>query len=87
MDVSATTTATLFPSGTGDVFLRINNPNPYPVTVATVTGSGAVTSAVPACNASTGVTFVNQTGLTLSRSCGRRGHVHADRRGRDEQRV
>ena len=44
VDVSASTTATLFPSGTGDVLLKINNPNPYPVTVASVTGSGAVTS-------------------------------------------
>jgi hypothetical protein len=66
VDVSATTTATLFPSGTGDVFVKINNPNPYPVTVATVTGSGAVTSTVPACNLSTGVTFTTQTGLSLA---------------------
>jgi hypothetical protein len=66
VDVSASTTATLYPSGTGDVLLKINNPNPYPVTVATVTGSGAVTSTVPACNLSTGVTFVNQTGLSLT---------------------
>ena len=65
MDVSASTTATLFPSGTGNVLLRINNPNPYPVTVTTVTGSGAVTSTVPACNLATGVTFSNQTGLSL----------------------
>ncbi len=66
VDVSATTTATLYPSGTGDVFLKINNPNPYPVTVASVTGSGVVTSTVPACDLSTGVTFVNQTGLSLT---------------------
>ncbi len=67
VDVSASTTATLYPSGTGDVLLKINNPNPYPVTVASVTGSGAVTSDKGAlCNASTGVTFVNQTGLSLT---------------------
>ncbi len=30
-----------------------------------MTGSGAVTSTVPACNLSTGVTFTNQTGLSL----------------------
>jgi hypothetical protein len=66
-DVSATTTATLFPSGTGSVLLRINNPNPYPVTVASVTGSGTITSDKGAlcAGATTGVSFINQTGLTL----------------------
>jgi hypothetical protein len=66
VDVSASTTATLYPSGTGSVLLRISNPNPYPVRVASVSGSGTVTSDKgAACDASTGVTFVNQTGLTL----------------------
>lgn len=66
VDVSASTTATLYPSGTGNVLLRINNPNPYSVRVTSVTGSGAVTSDKgAACDASTGVTFTNQTGLTL----------------------
>lgn len=65
VDVSATTPATLFPSGTGNVLLKITNPNPYPVTVTTVTGTGAATSTVPACNLATGVTFTNQTGLSL----------------------
>jgi hypothetical protein len=65
VDVSATTTATLYPSHTGDVLLKITNPNPYAVTVTTVTGSGAITSAPAACNLSTGVTFTNQTGLSL----------------------
>ncbi len=88
VDVSATTTATLYPSGTGDVFLKINNPNPYPVTVASVTGSGAVTSdrarratRRPASRSST------RPVLTLDRSRERRGHVHVGRRGRDEQRI
>ncbi|MGH2597500.1 MAG: hypothetical protein ACRDH7_16305 [Actinomycetota bacterium] len=67
VDVSASTTASLYPSGTGNVLLRINNSNPYPVQVTTVSGSGAVTSDKgAACDASTGVTFTNQTGLTLS---------------------
>ena len=67
VDVSATTPATLYPSGTGNVLLRINNPNPYPVQVTTVNGNGTITSDKGAlCDASTGVTFTNQTGLTLN---------------------
>lgn len=66
VDVSATTPATLYPGATGDLRLRINNPNPYPVRVTAVAGNGTITSdAGAACNASTGVTFTNQTGLTL----------------------
>ena len=66
VDVSATTSATLYPGATGDLQLRIDNPNPYPVRVTSVTGSGAITSDKgAACNASTGVTFADQSGLTL----------------------
>ncbi len=67
VDVSASTSATLYPGATGDVSLRINNPNPYPVRVTTVTGSGTIDSdSTAACDASTGVTFTNQSGLTLN---------------------
>jgi hypothetical protein len=66
VDVSATTPATLYPGVSGDVRLRINNPNPYPVRVTAVSGNGTITSdAGASCDASTGVTFTNQTGLTL----------------------
>jgi hypothetical protein len=67
VDASASTTAQLYPGGTGDMKLRINNPNPYAVTVTTVTGSGTITSDKgAACNAATGVSFTNQTGQTLA---------------------
>ena len=67
VDVSASTTATLYPGATGNVLLRISNPNPYPVTVTDVAGSGAIVSdTTAACDASTGVTFTDQTGLSLS---------------------
>lgn len=67
VDVSASTAATLYPSGTGNVLLRISNPNPYPVQVTTVSGNGTITSDKgAACDASTGVSFTNQTGLTLN---------------------
>jgi hypothetical protein len=67
LDASADTAADLYPGATGDVKLRIDNPNPYPVEVTSVTGTGAITSDQGvACDASTGVTFADQTGLTLS---------------------
>ena len=66
LDVSATTPATLYPGATGNVKLQINNPNPYPVRVTAVSGNGTITSnAGAACNASTGVSYTDQTGLTL----------------------
>ncbi len=65
VDVSATTPATLYPGATGDVLLRINNPNPYPVVVNDVTGNGAITASNPSCNVAS-VTFTDQTGLSLN---------------------
>jgi hypothetical protein len=66
IDISATTSATLYPGASGTVFLRIDNTNDYPVRVTTVTGSGTIVSdATAACDASTGVTFTDQNGLTL----------------------
>ncbi len=65
-DASASTTADLFPGSTGSVKLRVSNPNPFPVRITAVAGNGAITSDKGAtCNASTGVTFTNQSGLTL----------------------
>jgi nitrogen regulatory protein PII len=66
VDVSATTGATLYPGATGNVKLSVSNPNPYAVTVSSVTGNGAITSDKGAsCNASTGVTYTDQTGLSI----------------------
>lgn len=66
VDVSATTTATLYPGATGDALIRVNNPNPYPVRVTSVTGSGTIVSDKgAACDGSTGVTFTNSTGVAL----------------------
>lgn len=67
IDVSASTTATLYPGATGDVLIRIDNANDYPVTVTDVDGNGAITSdAGASCTGSTGVTFTDQSGLTLN---------------------
>ena len=66
VDVSATTTASLYPGASGNVQLRVSNPNPYPVRVTNVSGNGAITAdAGHASCVTTGVTFANQTGLTL----------------------
>src|SRR2546423_7721588 len=65
-DVSATTSATLYPGVSGDVLIKLDNPNPYAVTVTAVTGSGSITADAghSGCT-TTGVTFTNQTGLSL----------------------
>jgi hypothetical protein len=66
VDVSATTPATLYPGANGDVLVRINNPNTFPVRVTAISGNGAITAAggTGTCT-TTGVTFTNQSGLTI----------------------
>jgi hypothetical protein len=68
VDVSASTTATLYPGGpAGDVTIRISNPNSYPVTVTGVAGNGAITAdAGHAACTTTGVTFTDRTGLSIA---------------------
>ncbi len=64
-DVSGSAAAQLYPGGTGDLVVRVTNPNPFAVTITAVSGNGTVTSDKgAACNASTGVTFASTTGLT-----------------------
>jgi len=72
-DASASTTADLYPGATGAVKLKVTNPNAFPVRITSVTKqvSGTITSDKgAACNASTGVTFTDQTGLTLDLAAG-----------------
>jgi hypothetical protein len=67
-DASASTTADLYPGSTGAVKLMVTNNNNFPVRVTAVSkqAAGTITSDKgAACNASTGVTFTNQTGLAL----------------------
>lgn len=70
-DATASTTAQLYPGGTGDIWIKVTNPNPFAVTVTSVTGAGTITSDKgAACDAATGVTFTNTTGLTQAVGAG-----------------
>ncbi len=67
-DVSATTIAQLYPGASGDATVKVNNPNPFPVTITKVSGNGAVDSDKIGCTdvgadpaKATGVTFSEQT--------------------------
>ena len=58
----------LLPGGSGDVTLKVTNPNGFAVTLVSVVGTGgAITadSGHPGCT-TTGVTFANQTGLSTN---------------------
>jgi hypothetical protein len=66
VDVSASTTASLYPGVDGNVLIKINNPNPYPVRVTAVSGNGTITaSGGSGTCTTTGVTFTDQSSLTL----------------------
>lgn len=70
-DASAATVADLYPGATGNVTISVTNPNAFPVTIAGVSDTGAITSSGgAACNAATGVTFTDQTGLGLALAAG-----------------
>jgi len=70
-DASAYTSADLYPGATGNLKLRATNPNPFPVRITAVSGNGTITSDKgAACDAATGVSLANQTGLTLDLAAG-----------------
>jgi hypothetical protein len=71
LDASSSTTAQLYPGGTGDLYIKVTNPNPFAVTITTVTGAGAITSDKgAACDAVTGVTYTTTTGLSQAVAAG-----------------
>jgi hypothetical protein len=61
----------LFPGGTGDVIVKVHNPNGYKIQVTSVTGNGAVAadSGHSGCT-TTGVTFTDQSALTADVAAG-----------------
>lgn len=67
-DASASTSGDLYPGGSGDLELKVANPNSFPVriTAVTLTAGGTITSNVGACDsAGNGVSFTNQSGLAI----------------------
>ena len=59
--------SSLQPGGSADVILRLSNPNAYAVTLVGVSGATPITadSGHPDCT-TTGVSFTDQTGLSIS---------------------
>lgn len=67
VDATALTSAQLYPGGTGDLVVRIQNPNPFGVTVSSILPAGPITSDKgAACDASTGLSFEGRTSLSQS---------------------
>lgn len=67
-------TGSLIPGRSSDAVVSITNPNGFPVTLYSVAGRGAVTAS-NGC-APTGVTFLSQSGLTISIPTGATQLVH-----------
>ena len=65
-DASASTSAQLYPGGSGDLVVKVANPNSFAVTITSVSnGSGSIASDKgAACNAATGVSYTSTTGLS-----------------------
>lgn len=72
VDASASTSAQLYPGATGDLVVRVTNPNSFAVTITSVANSGGsiVSDKGAACNAATGVTYANSTGLSQAVAAG-----------------
>ena len=65
---TSTPTTPLLPGQSGDLTLKLDNPNSVAVTIVSVTANGAmtVTGASGCTPSNSGVTFTDQTGLSLS---------------------
>lgn len=65
--VTGTPGTPLYPGGTGDVIVKVTNPNSFAVTLVSVTGNGTITAVggIGTCT-TTGVTFTDQSSLSDS---------------------
>jgi hypothetical protein len=63
LSVAASTTSLLYPTGSADVKVKINNPNTYKVLVTNIdNGTGSILSGDATCDTSNGVSCANQAG-------------------------
>jgi len=66
VDVHASTVADLYPGFDGVLLVKINNPNPYPVRVTSITSNGTITSDNATCDTNgNGVSFAGLSGAAL----------------------
>jgi hypothetical protein len=67
LNATGSVTNKLFPGGSGDLKVEIDNPNSFAVTITNVSGNGAVTGSggVGACS-TTGVSVPTESGLSIS---------------------
>ena len=79
--------SSLYPGRHADVYITVNNPNPYQVAVTGVTGTTAIvtTDNNATCDGATGVTFTDQSGLTFAVPANRQRQPDVRRRGPHEQ--
>ena len=70
LDATGTVTNKLYPGGTGDLLVTLNNPNVHAVAITSIAGNGAVTGSGGSC-ANTGVSITpGLTGLNISVASG-----------------
>jgi hypothetical protein len=63
LSVAASTTSLLYPTGSADVKVKINNPNTYNVLVTAINNAtGSILSGDATCDTSNGVSYTNQSG-------------------------
>lgn len=67
VEASGTPTHRLYPGATGDLLVKLDNPNSYPVNIVSITGNGTVTGTggVGTCT-TTGVTVATGTGFPIA---------------------
>jgi hypothetical protein len=71
VNATGTVTNQLYPGGAGDLLIKLDNPNPYPVTIVSLAPNGASTPSggLGTCNGNS-VEAANLSGLNIAVSAG-----------------